>query len=77
MNIKNFIKGLYLSVLTELGFHIYKDMNNYPSEDERNSAWKPYNQLKSRQIESYITDQRPMKDEDNTSVNETYVMFPE
>lgn len=77
VNIKNFIKGLYLSVLTELGFHIYKDMNNYPSEDERNSAWKPYNQLKSRQIESYITDQRPMKDEDNTSVNETYVMFPE
>ena len=76
VNIKNFIKGLYLSLLTELGFHIYKDMDNYPSGNERNNIWKPYNQLKSRLIESYISNQRPMEDDD-TFVNETYMMFPE
>lgn len=77
VNIKNFIKGLYLSLLTELGFHSYKNTDNYLSEDERNNVWKPYNQLKSKLIESYITNQKPMEDEDSTFVNEAYVMFPE
>ena len=77
VNIKDFIKGQYLSLLTELGFHIYKSIDNYPSEDEKVNAWKPYNQLKSRLIESYISDQESMEDDDNTFINETYMMFPE
>lgn len=77
VNTRNFVKGLYLSLLTELGFYIYKDIDNYPSEDEKNNAWTPYNQLKSRLVESFINGQKPMADEDNTFVNETYVMFPD
>lgn len=77
VNIEDFIRGLYLSLLTELGFHIYKDIDNYLSEDEKVNAWVPYNRLKSRLIESYISNQKPMEDDDNTFINETYMMFPE
>lgn len=77
VNTKEFVRGMYLSLMTELGFYLYDDIE-YPSGEERLSIWNPYNSLKSRLIELFITNQVLLVDDENeTSVNETFVMFPE
>lgn len=77
VNIKNFIKGVYLSLMTELGFDFYESVDDCPSGDERVRVWTPYNHLKSRIVESFITGLDPVADKANTFVNKTYVMFPD
>ena len=57
VNIKEFVRGLYLFVMTELGFRLYKSIDNYPKGEERNAMWKPYNDFKSCKIEAFITNE--------------------
>ena len=52
---KEFVRGLYLSLMTELGFGLYENIDNCPGGEERNVIWKPYNELKSCKIETYIS----------------------
>lgn len=77
VNTKEFVKGLYLSLMTELGFMLYDDIENYPSGKERNEIWKPYNNLKSREVEAFITGQEIQKDGTPSYVDESFVLFPE
>lgn len=77
VNIKNFIKGVYLSLMTELGFGFYENVDDCPSGDDSVRVWTPYNQLKSRSVESFITGLSPVVDGPRTFVNKTYVMFPD
>lgn len=77
VNIKNFIKGFYLSLLTTLGFEIYKNVCEYPYGAERVRVWTPYNQFKSRCLESFIIGQNIEMFESETLVSETLVMFPD
>lgn len=79
VNIKDFVKGIYLSVMTNLGFMLYDDIDNYPSGKEREKLWTPYNTLKSGIIESFISGQ-PFKGSSNDEryhINESFVMFPD
>ena len=62
VNIKNFIKGVYLSLMTELGFGFYENVDDCPSGDDGVRVWTPYNQLKSRSVESFITGLSPVVD---------------
>lgn len=77
VNTKEFVKVLYLSLMTELGFCLYVDIDDYPEEKERNDIWKPYNDLKSKKIEAYISGQTVHDDGIQSYVNETFVLFPE
>ncbi len=78
VNTKEFVKGMYLSLMTKLGFYLYDNIDAYPSGEERLSIWTPYNNLKSRSIELFIINHAPLFDnEHKTFVNETFVMFPE
>lgn len=76
-----FVKNLYLTLMKELGFGIYKDIDHYPSGLEKDKLWEPYNLLKSPRIESFITN--PQADVSHISpyaraaVNSTFVMFPD
>lgn len=78
VNIRIFIKGLYLSLMTELGFGLYRNIDDCLSANEIHSIWKPYNELKSLSLEHYISGSESfMEDEPTTNVNETFVMFPD
>lgn len=81
VNTKEFIKGLYLSLMSELGFFIYSNKvykdQDYPTGKEREECWKPYNDLKSVQIESYIYDITAKIDNAAPLVTESYVIFPD
>ena len=78
VNVREFVIGLYLSLMTELGFGLYEGVDNYPSGEEISIRWRPYNELKSNVIESYIAGQVPVSEHGtNISVNETIVMFPD
>lgn len=81
VNTKEFIKSIYLSLMTELGFFIYsKDIykdREYPTGKEKEECWKPYNDLKSVQIESYIYDITEKIDNAAPYITETYVIFPD
>lgn len=77
VNIKNFVKGVYLSLMTKLGFFIYESSKNYPTGEELIRAWTPYNNLKSRMLESFISNRTPLADDDDNFVNETFVMYPD
>lgn len=74
---KEFVRGFYLSLMTELGFGIYEDIDNHPEGEERNAVWKPYNDLKSRKIEAYISGIEIREDGIQSCVNESFVMFPD
>ena len=74
---KEFVRGFYLSLMTELGFHLYDDIDNYPSGEELHAKWKPYNDLKSCKIEAFISGQEIREDAIQTYVTESYVIFPE
>ena len=63
--------------MTELGFGLYDDIYNYPKGEERYSIWKPYNNLKSRKIEAYITGLETQEDDKQSYVNESFVLFPD
>ena len=77
VNTQEFVRGLYLSLMTTLGFGIYDDIDNYPDGEKRNATWKPYNDLKSSKVEAYVTGQDYQEDDNPTYVNETFVMFPD
>lgn len=74
---KEFVRGFYLSLMTELGFGLYEDIDNHPEGEERNAVWKPYNDLKSRKIEAYISGIEIREDGIQSYVNESFVMFPD
>lgn len=74
---KEFVRGFYLSLMTELGFGLYEGIDNHPEEEERNAVWKPYNDLKSRKIEAYISGIEIREDGIQSYVNESFVMFPD
>ena len=74
---KEFVRGFYLSLMTELGFRLYDDIDNYPSGEELHAKWKPYNDLKSCKIEAFISGQEIREDDCQTYVTESYVIFPE
>lgn len=74
---KEFVRSFYLSLMTELGFGIYEDIDNHPEGEERNAVWKPYNDLKSRKIEAYISGIEIREDGIQSYVNESFVMFPD
>ena len=77
VNTVEFVRGLYLSFMTELGFHIYHGISDYPCGEERAAVWKPYNDLKSRKIEAFIYGLPPRDDDKVPLVDETFVMFPD
>lgn len=72
-----FVRGLYLSLITELGFGLYENIDNYPEGEERNLIWKPYNDLKSHYIEAYISGHEIREDSIQSYVNESFVIFPD
>lgn len=74
---KEFVRGLYLSLMTKLGFCLYDDIDNYPKGEERNLIWKPYNDLKSHKIESFISGLEIQEDDHQPYVNESFVIFPD
>lgn len=74
---KEFVRGFYLSLMTELGFGLYEGIDNHPEGEERNAVWKPYNDLKSRKIEAYISGIEIREDGIQSYVNESFVMFPD
>ncbi|MCQ2239300.1 MAG: hypothetical protein MJZ73_08715 [Bacteroidaceae bacterium] len=85
VNKREFVKSFYLSLMTELGFNIYDiklSEDSYPEGESLIKYWIPYNKLKSRIIEWYITDEyyhnypKPTDDSD-LFVCDSYVMFPE
>ncbi len=78
VNTKEFVRGFYLSLMTELGFGLYNNIDNYPEGEERLAKWKPYNDLKSRKIEAYISDLEPHEDDTLPMyVTESFVLFPD
>lgn len=77
VNTQEFVKGLYLSLMTELGFGLYKDIDNPPKGEERSTLWMPYNDLKSRKIESFIHGLDIQDDGIRSYVNESFVLFPD
>ena len=77
VNTKEFVKVLYLSLMTELGFGLYDDRDNPPKEEERCALWRPYNDLKSRKIESFIYGLDIKEDGILPHVNESFVLFPD
>ncbi len=74
---EEFVRSLYLTLMTELGFGLYNDIDSYPSAGEKRTAWKPYNDLKSRKIEAFILGQTFLSEESKALVTETFVMFPD
>lgn len=54
---KEFVKSLYFSLMTSLGFFIYKSIDKYPSAEERHAVWTPYNRLKSQIVEAFVTEE--------------------
>lgn len=72
---KVFVKGLYLTLLSQLGFFLYGRAVPYPTGEERHRLWVPYNDVKSLVIEHYITGEGPTTDEGMTFVDETYVIY--
>lgn len=74
---KEFVRGFYLSLMTELGFGLYEGIDNHPEGEERNAVWKPYNDLKSRKIEAYISGIEIREDGIQSYVNDSFVMFPD
>lgn len=74
---KEFVRGFYLSLMTELGFGLYEGIDKHPEGEERNAVWKPYNDLKSRKIEAYISGIEIREDGIQSYVNESFVMFPD
>lgn len=78
VNTKEFVRGLYLSLMTKLGFGLYDNIENYPNCTEHIVKWKPYNDLKSRKIESYISNLNIQEDDTQpTFVTESFVIFPD
>lgn len=82
VNIKDFIKGLYLVVMNKLGFHHYpislEDDDEYPSGEERVRLWQPYNTFKSAKIENAIVNDHGYLTVGNkVPINATLVMFPD
>lgn len=78
VNVREFVIGLYLSLMTELGFGLYEGVDNYPSGEKMRIIWGPYNEMKSNVIESYIAGHIPFSEHGtNIPVNETIVMFPD
>ena len=81
---REFIRGLYLSLLNHLGFLIFTTEEfraaKYPEGEELVKRWQPYNDLRSDIIEWYITDDlfynSPIPaDTGSRLVNETVVIF--
>lgn len=58
---REFVRNLYLTLMNHFGFGIYTNeefrSGDYPKGLERMERWKPYNSLRSRIIEWYITDE--------------------
>lgn len=86
VNRHEFVRGLYLTLMTHFGFGIYTteefQTENYPKGEELVKRWQPYNILKSDIIEWYITDDlyynSPIpKETGSHQVNETVVIFPD
>ena len=77
VNTKEFIRGFYLSLMTSLGFCLYDDIDDYPTGEELQAKWKPYNALKSRKIESFISGQEILEDGIRSYVTQSFVIFPE
>ena len=77
VNTKEFVCGFYFSLMTKLGFSLYDDIDNYPSEEELYAKWKPYNDLKSRKIEAFIFGQEMHEDGIRSYITESFVIFPE
>ncbi len=77
VNTKEFVRGFYLSQMTELGFGLYDDIDNYPEGEERKALWEPYNDFKSPKIEAFISNLDICEDDRKTFVNESFVMFPD
>lgn len=86
VNKREFVRALYLSIMTHFGFCIYnvrfRDGDKYPEGEEREKVWEPYNAMKSSIVEWYISDElyknSPMPLFDRIhNVSETFVMFPE
>lgn len=78
VNIREFVVGMYLSLMTKLGFYLYKNTDGCPSDEDRKAIWKPYNGLKSDIIESCIGGQSlTRKSSPSVPINETLVMFPD
>lgn len=78
VNIREFIKGVYLALMNRLGFGLYNSIH-YPTVEERKRIWTPYNSLKSGIIESFISGQSidDFSIEEAYHINETFVMFPD
>lgn len=77
VNTQEFVRALYLSLMNELGFCLYDDINNYPTGDERVAVWKPYNDLKSPRVEAFIYGLPPCDDDKAPLVDETFVIDPD
>lgn len=81
VNTKEFVKGIYLSLMSSYGFYVYpKSVNedeDYPSDAKKEEYWNPYNSLKSIFIESYLYDITQIIENSVPKVTESYVIFPD
>lgn len=86
VNRREFVRGLYLTLMTHFGFGIYTteefQTDNYPKGEELVKRWQPYNVLKSDIIEWYTTDalykNSPIPNSPGVhQVNESVVIFPD
>lgn len=77
VNAKEFVKGIYLTLMSTLGFYIYPSREVYPEGKEREECWKPYNELKSIAIENFINDIETKAENQAPFITETYVIFPD
>ena len=61
VNRREFVRGLYLTLMDHLGFNIYTteefQSERYPQGQDRTKRWQPYNELRSDIIEWFITDE--------------------
>jgi hypothetical protein len=64
---KEFVKSLYFSLMTSLGFFIYKSIDDYPSAEERHAVWTPYNHLKSQIVEAFVTEEACVEENDSAT----------
>lgn len=84
VNRREFVRGLYLTLMNHFGFSIYTSeefrRRKYPKGEELKKRWLPYNTLRSDIIEWFITDDlffhNPLPDVSSPrGVNETVVMW--
>lgn len=83
VNRREFVRTLYLSFMTRLGFYLYSRYDGAEElspSDKFKKYYQPYNELKSDIIEWFITDELYFKkkmplDEGVHCVTETFVMY--